>query len=55
MLLLAIQQENEEIPLWISPLKLTAQIKLKISEQRTNANINCGIWRIGIDDYESIC
>ena len=55
MLLLVIQQESKEpMPLWISELVLEAKVELPISEERTVGRLNCGVWRIGKDDYENI-
>ena len=42
------------MPLWISELVLEATVELPISEDRSFGRLNCGIWRIGRDDFEDI-
>lgn len=55
MLLLVIQQEAKDAtPLWISELVLETTFDLSVTESRTVGSLNCGIWRIGKQDYENV-
>lgn len=48
------QEDGEAVPLWVSTLQLSASLTVAISDARTTASLSCGIWRIGIQDYEDI-